>query len=93
MCMALEWSRFSPVWNEDLIGVYCNSLANQLQKGLKFRFGSISEICSVGKPDSDFGRKAEVKSVEKPDSIASANARSGHRAKPLLRDWFNFLTR
>jgi len=49
MCIALEWSRFSPVWYEDLIGVYCNSLANQLQTGLKFRFGSISEIVRLSK--------------------------------------------
>jgi len=37
MLMSLEWSRFSPVWYEWLIGHYCNSLANQIQTVLKFR--------------------------------------------------------
>jgi len=40
MHMVLEWSRFSTVCYEWLIGVYCDSLANQLQTGLKFRKGS-----------------------------------------------------
>jgi hypothetical protein len=39
MRMALEWSRFSPVWYKWPIGVNRNSLANQLQTSLKFRNG------------------------------------------------------
>jgi len=50
MHMALEWSRFSPVWYEWLIGVYCDSLANQRQTGLKFRKGSLAPFNSPTKP-------------------------------------------
>ena len=60
MHMALEWSRFSPDWYEWLIGDYCDSLANQLQTGLKFRKGSTAAQVTFSMTDSVMERTGEL---------------------------------